>query len=173
MLLVDADLRRGVMAERLEIPKNLGLSGSLTGAGNWRDAVEALPNAPNLFVLQAGPRPPNSAELLGSVQMHELLEEWKAEYDHVIIDSAPCLVVTDAVLVAQKTDVVLLVSRIAVTPRSGLHRASELLQFGEGHLTGIVVNDVRVAEHYYGLRLRIRKIQPLLLGRAGKARTGH
>jgi Mrp family chromosome partitioning ATPase len=68
----------------------------------------------------------------------------------VIIDSAPCLVVTDAVLVAQKTDVVLLVSRIGVTPRGGLHRASELLQFGEGHLTGIVVNDVRVDDHYYG-----------------------
>jgi polysaccharide biosynthesis transport protein len=150
VLLIDADLRRGALAERLEIPKNLGLSGSLTGAGNWRDAVAAMPNAPNLFVLQAGPHPPNSAELLGSVQMHRLLEECKAEYDHVIIDSAPCLVVTDAVLVAQKTDVVLLVSRIGVTPRGGLHRASELLQFGEGHLTGIVVNDVRVADHYYG-----------------------
>jgi succinoglycan biosynthesis transport protein ExoP len=150
VLLVDADLRRGVLAERLEMPKNPGLSGSLTGAVNWRDVVEALPSAPNLFVLQAGPRPPNSAELLGSVQMHELLEEWKAEYDHVIIDSAPCLVVTDAVLVAQKTDVVLLVSRLAVTPRRGLHRASELLQSGDGHLSGIVVNDVRVAEHYYG-----------------------
>ena len=150
VLLVDADLRRGVLAERLEMAKNPGLSGSLTGAANWRDVVEALPNAPNLFVLQAGPRPPNSAELLGSVQMHELLEEWKSAYDHVIIDSAPCLVVTDAVLVAQKTDVVLLVSRLAVTPRRALHRASELLQFGEGHLTGIVVNDVRVAEHYYG-----------------------
>ncbi len=82
--------------------------------------------------------------------MHELLEEWKSEYDHVIIDSAPCLVVTDAVLVAQKTDVVLLVSRLAVTPRRALHRASELLQSGDGRLTGIVVNDVRVAEHYYG-----------------------
>jgi capsular exopolysaccharide synthesis family protein len=150
VLLVDADLRRGVLAERLEIPKNPGLSGSLTGAVTWRDAVEALPNAPNLFVLQAGPRPPNSAELLGSTRMHELLEEWEADYDHVIIDSAPCLVVTDAVLVAQKTDVVLLVSRLAVTPRRGLHRASELLQSGDGRLTGIVVNDVRVAEHYYG-----------------------
>jgi polysaccharide biosynthesis transport protein len=150
VLLVDADLRRGVLAERLELPKNLGLSGALTGAGNWHDAVEVVTNAPNLFVLQAGPRPPNAAELLGSVQMHGLLEEWKDEYDHVIIDSAPCLVVTDAVLVAQKTDVVLLVSRIAVTPRSGLRRASELLQFGSGHLTGIVVNDVRVAENYYG-----------------------
>jgi succinoglycan biosynthesis transport protein ExoP len=150
VLLVDADLRRGVLAERLEMAKNPGLSGSLTGAANWRDVVEALPNAPNLFVLQAGPRPPNSAELLGSVQMHELLEEWKSAYDHVIIDSAPCLVVTDAVLVAQKTDVVLLVSRLAVTPRRALHRAGELLQSGDGRLTGIVVNDVRVAEHYYG-----------------------
>ncbi len=150
VLLVDADLRRGVLAERLEIPKNPGLSGSLTGAISWRDTVEALPNAPNLFVLQAGPRPPNSAELLGSTRMHELLEEWKADYDHVIIDSAPCLMVTDAVLVAQKTDVVLLVCRLAVTPRRGLHRASELMQCGNGRLTGIVVNDVRVAEHYYG-----------------------
>jgi polysaccharide biosynthesis transport protein len=150
VLLVDADLRRGVLAERLEMAKNPGLSGSLTGAANWRDVVEALPNAPNLFVLQAGPRPPNSAELLGSVQMHELLEEWKSAYDHVIIDSAPCLVVTDAVLVAQKTDVVLLVSRLAVTPRRALHRASELLRSGDSRLTGIVVNDVRVAEHYYG-----------------------
>jgi succinoglycan biosynthesis transport protein ExoP len=150
VLLVDADLRRGVLAERLELPKNLGLSGALTGGGNWHDAIEVVPNAPNLFVLQAGPRPPNSAELLGSAQMHGLLEEWKAEYDHVIIDSAPCLVVTDAVLVAQRTDVVLLVSRVGVTPRSGLHRASELLQFGSGHLTGIAVNDVRVAEQYYG-----------------------
>ena len=150
VLLVDADLRRGVLAERLGMAKNPGLSGSLTGAANWRDVVETLPDAPNLFVLQAGPRPPNSAELLGSVQMHELLEEWKSAYDHVIIDSAPCLVVTDAVLVAQKTDVVLLVSRLAVTPRRALHRASELLQSGDGRLTGIVVNDVRVAEHYYG-----------------------
>ena len=82
--------------------------------------------------------------------MHELLEECKAEYDHVIIDSAPCLIVTDAVLVAQETDVVLLVSRIAVTPRNNLRRASELLQFGDGHLTGIVVNDVPVGEAYYG-----------------------
>ena len=150
VLLVDADLRRGVLAERLEVPRNSGLSGSLTGAVSWRDVVQALPNAPNLFVLQAGPRPPNSAELLGSIQMHEHLEEWKAEYDHVIIDSAPCLLVTDAVLVAQKTDVVLLVSRLGVTPRRGLHRASELLQSGDGRLTGIVVNDVRVGEHYYG-----------------------
>ncbi len=150
VLLVDADLRRGRIGELLKIPANFGLSGSLTGAGNWRDAVEALPQAPNLFVLQAGVRPPNSAELLGSAQMHGLLEEWRAEYDHVIIDSAPCLVVTDAVLVAQKVDAVLLVSRLGVTPRSGLRHASDLMQFGNDHVTGIVANDVSITDQYYG-----------------------
>jgi capsular exopolysaccharide synthesis family protein len=150
VLLIDADLRRGQIAERLMIPKNLGLSGALTGAVNWHDTIAALPDAPNLFVLQAGVRPPNSAELLGSPQMHEVLEECKAEYDHVIIDSAPCLIVTDAVLVAQEADAVLLVSRIGVSPRTNLRRASDLLHVGEGHVTGIVANDVPLGENYYG-----------------------
>jgi polysaccharide biosynthesis transport protein len=150
VLLVDADLRRGMIAERLHIARNLGLSGCLTGSVSWRDAVENVAGTPNLFVLQAGLRPPNSAELLGSAEMYSLLEEWRAEFDHVIIDSAPCLVVTDAVLVAQKTDAVLLVSRISVTPRNSLRRASELLQFGEGHVTGIVANDVGISDDNYG-----------------------
>jgi polysaccharide biosynthesis transport protein len=150
VLLVDADLRRGQIAARSLISKNLGLSGALTGAVGWHDVVAPLPEAPNLFVLQAGGCPPNSAELLGSSQMHDVLEQCKAEYDHVVIDSAPCLIVTDAVLIAQETDVVLLVSRIAVTPRGNLRRASELLQCGDGHVTGIVANDVPIGEAYYG-----------------------
>jgi capsular exopolysaccharide synthesis family protein len=150
VLLVDADLRRGTVAERLRVPRNFGLSGSITGAGSWRDAVETLPEAPNLSVLQAGPHPPNSSELLGSVQMQALIEEWKGEYDHVVIDSPPVLIVTDAVLVAQKVDAVILVSRVAVTSRQGLRRASELLQSGNAHVTGIVANDAGLGESYYG-----------------------
>ena len=150
VLLIDADLRRGLLAEHLNIPKNFGLSGSLTGAGNWRDAVVSLPEAPNLFVLQAGARPPNSSELLGSTQMRGLLEECRAEYDHVIIDSPPVLLVTDAVLLAQDVNAVLLVSRIGITPRGSLQRATEMLQSGEHHVTGIVVNDISRGESHYG-----------------------
>ena len=138
------------------IPKNLGLSGPSPERLIGATLLRLIPDAPNFFVLQAGVRPPNSAELLGSPQMHEVLEECKAEYDHVIIDSAPCLIVTDAVLVAQETDAVLLVSRIAVTPRSNLRRASELLQFGEGHVTGIVANDVPDSRKLLRIWLRLR-----------------
>jgi succinoglycan biosynthesis transport protein ExoP len=150
VLLVDADLRRGLVAERLNINRNFGLSGSLTGAGTWRDAIETMPEAPNLSILQSGLRPPNSADLLGSTKMHELLEDWRAEYDHVIIDSSPCLAITDAVLVAQQTDTVILVSRIAHTPRAGLRRVGELLQSSNVHVAGIVINDVGVMDDYYG-----------------------
>jgi capsular exopolysaccharide synthesis family protein len=150
VLLVDADMRRGLVAERLNLAKNFGLSGSLTGAGNWRDAVASLPEEANLFVLQAGAHPPNSAELVASTQMHALIEEWREEYDHVVIDTPPVLIVTDAVLMAQKADAVILVSRIAVTSRQGLRRASELLQSGNARVTGIVANDAGAAESYYG-----------------------
>lgn len=150
VLLVDADLRRGTMAEKWKIQSNFGLSGALTGTGDWRDVVVELSETPNLFVLQSGLRPPNSSELLGSTQMHELLEEWKAEYDHVIIDSAPCLLVTDAVLIAQWVDMALLVSRIGLTSRSGLRRACDLLHTGNAKIAGIVANDIGFGDHYYG-----------------------
>jgi capsular exopolysaccharide synthesis family protein len=150
VLLVDADLRRGLIAERLNIGRNFGLSGALAGTGAWRDAIQTIAEAPNLFVLQAGLRPPNSADLLGSTKMHDLLDDWRAEYDHVIIDSSPCLAITDAVLVAQKTDTVILVTRIAHTPRASLRRVGELLQFSNVHVAGIVINDVGITDDYYG-----------------------
>ena len=150
VLLVDADLRRGLVAERLKIQHNFGLSGALTGAGDWRNAVETIPETPNLFILQSGLHPPNSADLLGSSRMDELLEDWRAEYDHVIIDSPPCLAIADAVLVAQRTDVVLVISRAAHTPRMALRRVSELLQSSNINAAGIVLNDVSAADDYYG-----------------------
>jgi polysaccharide biosynthesis transport protein len=150
VLLVDADLRRGVIRERFKLSKNFGLSGSLTGAGNWQDAVLPLPEAPNLSILQAGLRPPNPGELLGSPQMSQVIQEWKPAYDYVIIDSAPSLLVTDAVLIAQNTDATLLVSRVGITTRVGLRRVGELLRAKHVHVAGMVINDVAKTDQYYG-----------------------
>jgi len=150
VLLVDVDLRRGRIGEKFGVTGKFGLSGALAGEGNWRDAVTNIPDFPNLFILPSGVRPPNSAELVGSTEMQTLLDEWKAEYDHVIIDSAPSLLVTDSVLLAQRVDMVLLVSRIGVTSRAGLRRTSELLHTGKASISGIVVNDTGSVDQYYG-----------------------
>ncbi len=154
VLLVDADLRRGKIGEKFAMTGSFGLSGALTGSGNWRHAIRSVPNVPNLFVLPAGVPPPNSAELVGSAEMRALIEEWKTEFDNVILDSAPTLLVTDAVLLAQKVDMVLLISRIGVTSRAGLRRAAELLHTGQASISGIVVNDTGAHDSYYGYGYR-------------------
>ena len=150
VLLIDGDMRMGKMGENLNVQKTVGLSGSLTGSGDWRDAVVSVGEISDLFVLQSGLRPPNSAELLGSDQMYELLVQAKAEYDHVVVDSAPTALVTDAVLLAQWADVVLLVARVGLTLRTSLLRTSTLLHSGKGRVSGLVVNDVGGGAGYYG-----------------------
>jgi capsular exopolysaccharide synthesis family protein len=150
VLLVDADLRRGMIAQTLGLPKNTGLCGALTSSCTWREAVEPVAGVDSLFVLQGGLRPPNPADLLGSVTMDTLLAEWRNEFDQVIIDSPPCLVVTDGVMLAPKMDAVLLVARVGHTPRLGVRRTVELLHSVDATVAGVVLNDFSIAGTYYG-----------------------
>jgi succinoglycan biosynthesis transport protein ExoP len=150
VLLVDGDLRAGTLGTQMNLSGNPGLSAALAGSGDWRDALQNPPGTTNLSVLQAGKRPPNSAELLGSPQMKQFLDQWRTEYDHVVIDSPPILLVTDAVLISQWVDVVLLVSRIGITPRSGFRRATEILRTANSDITGRIVNDISISGNRYG-----------------------
>lgn len=150
VLLVDADLRAGTLDSRINLIKNFGLSGALSGVGSWRDAAQSTDAVPYLKVLQCGSRPPNSAELLGSSKMREMIEEWRNEFDQIIIDSPPVLPVTDAVLISQWVDVILLVSRIGVTPRSGFRRATDLLRTARSDVAGRIVNDISITGRGYG-----------------------
>lgn len=150
VLLVDADLRRGELAKSLGIESNIGLSGALTSSISWRDAIKPVAGVESLSVLPSGLRPPNPADLLGSETMDHLLGEWQQEFDQVIIDSPPCLIVTDSVILAPKMDAVLLVARAGYTSRPGLRRAAELFESVDAKVAGIVVNDFSPLGTYYG-----------------------
>lgn len=82
--------------------------------------------------------------------MQQFLDQWRADYDHVIIDSPPILLVTDAVLISQWVDVVLLVSRIGITPRSAFRRATDVLRTANSEITGRIVNDITMSSSRYG-----------------------
>ena len=151
VLLVDADLRRPGIHKTIGIPSGVGLSTLLAGNGSWEEMLKPSPQLPNLFVLPAGPPPPNSAELLGSPQMRELIMQWRESFEHVVIDTPPALTVTDAVLLSIQADAVLLVVRSGQTPKDALRRARELLAHVNATLTGVVVNavDLRSPDYYY------------------------
>jgi polysaccharide biosynthesis transport protein len=151
VLLVDADLRRPGIGKLFGIKPRGGLSSLISGIDKVEDVVLEFPKVPNLWILPAGPIPPQPAELLGSTVMKELIAGWRSEFDHIIIDTPPCLSVTDAVALSPEADQVILVARSGQTTKPALRRACDLLLRVNASVMGIVVNALNThsADGYY------------------------
>jgi capsular exopolysaccharide synthesis family protein len=151
VLLVDADLRRPGVHQMMGMSSRAGLSTVLTGSSPLEAVVQTSRQLKNLFILPAGPTPPQPAELLGSDQMRALMQRWREEYDHIVIDTPPALTVTDAVLLSPAVDAVILVIRSGRTPKDALRRARDLLAQVNARVMGVVVNaiDLQSPDMYY------------------------
>jgi polysaccharide biosynthesis transport protein len=170
VVLVDADLRRPVQHKIFGLKNNVGLTTWLVGqpvdtlvaAGGTRtepimtakSALEAFvqnTSVPRLRVCTSGSLPPNPAEVLGSSRMRQFIDEVTQSADIVILDSPPCVTVTDAVVLSQWADGVLVVLDQKVTTRQAIQRARENLQAAGARILGAVINrmDARGASGYY------------------------
>jgi capsular exopolysaccharide synthesis family protein len=154
VLLIDSDLRRPSVHLRFKIPNKVGLTSVLTGKSATEDAIVSIPSVPFLHVLPAGPVAPMPAELLGSQQMHMLIQSLRPSYDFILIDTPPVLTVTDAAVLVSVSDGVVLVLRYGQASKNVVARASEILLRSGAHLLGVVLNvvDLRSSDYaeYYG-----------------------
>jgi succinoglycan biosynthesis transport protein ExoP len=151
VLLVDGDMRRPTIHQTFKLRNRTGLSTVLTGSSSADDLIVPSSILPNLYVLPAGPPPPHPAELLDSTVMRALLDKWRQQYDHIIIDTPPVLSVTDAVLLSAQMDTVLLVIRSAQTSKDALRRSRDVLSQVNARVMGVVVNaiDLQSPDAYY------------------------
>jgi capsular exopolysaccharide synthesis family protein len=147
VLVVEANFRQPMLRALFPQAPAGGLANVLVGQANWKDLVREV--HPNLFVLCGGPLPPNPAELLGSDAMRSLVVELAAEYDQVVFDGAPCLLVTDAVVLATLMDGVVLVVRAASNTYGVVQRARDILSRVGARLFGVVLNGIRVTAGGY------------------------
>ncbi len=97
VLLIDADLRKGRLHKEFGIKRGSGLSQVLLRKVEVESVISST-EVENLFVLPCGNVPPNPAELLGSKHYLELIEQFKKQYDLIIVDTPPIMLVTDAAL---------------------------------------------------------------------------
>lgn len=143
VLMVDADLRRGILHTTFGVPREIGLSNVIIGAANIKDAITAAPlnETQQLDILTTGITPPNPAELLGAPAMHELMKELRRSYDAVIVDTPPLNLVTDAAVLCAFADAVVVVARANVTPRVALSHAAEQLLNVRAPVLGAILND--------------------------------
>ncbi len=150
-LIIDADLRRPGIAESLDLADGEGLAGFLTGAHSIEAALIQFSPVPTLWVLPAGPKPPNPAQLLSSSAMESLLRELRQRFKFLVIDSPPVLPVTDAMILSTFVDGVAFVVESGVTARGAVARARKVLDNAGARILGLVLNKVDVRHNgYYG-----------------------
>jgi succinoglycan biosynthesis transport protein ExoP len=151
VILVSADLRKPRVHRFFKLKNDAGLSSALTGEVKPWQALQD-PKIDNLRVLSSGPVPARPAELLQSDQMGELLAELRDVADFVIIDTAPVLLVADALALAPLVDGVLFVADAEGTSRGAVAHARESLEQVGAPLLGSVLNNfdpTKVSGYYH------------------------
>jgi capsular exopolysaccharide synthesis family protein len=108
VLLVDSDLRRPSLHNFFSMDKTYGLTNLLVGSLSFDDVIKRT-ELENLDVITSGDVPPNPAELVASEGMRRLIEQARARYDYVLLDSPPVIAVTDAAVLATRVDGTVLV----------------------------------------------------------------
>ena len=152
VLLVDTDLRRPGIHRAMGLTSVSGLGTVLRKPAALDEVVVSCPDVPNLFVLPAAPiNPSEDTELLVS-SFKDLVERWRIQFDHIIIDTPPVLAMTDAVRMSVEADSVILVIRSGQIAKKEFLRAQDLLLKVNARLTGFVLNGTELDSsefHYF------------------------
>jgi capsular exopolysaccharide synthesis family protein len=148
VIVIDCDLRKPVQHKIFGL-KNLGLTNVLVENTLVTELLQES-GIPNLRILTSGPIPPNPSELLGSPKMDKALAELQPECDIMLVDVPPVIAVTDACVLAAKTDGVVLVISVGMVRTELAQQAKDLLFKAHANLLGVVLNRVEIAkEHAY------------------------
>ncbi len=150
VLLVDTDLRKGTLHMKFRTSNRFGLSTLLVRENEGSAYEVPLPDLPNLTLVTRGPVTVNPGEALASRSMEELLQRWRSEYDHIILDTSPILAVADTLSLAPQVDASFILVRSGVTRKKALLRVREQMRRVNARVQGIIVNDVDLRlENYY------------------------
>lgn len=141
--LVDADLRRPMIADYLGLERNAGLTTALIGKADIHDLLQSWGDG-QLYVLTSGQIPPNPSELLGSEKMRQLITRLESVFDAVIIDAPPLLPVTDAAVLAQQVGGVVVVVGTQKVRTGDLEKSLAALEMVRADLLGVVLNRLPV-----------------------------
>lgn len=152
VLLVDADLRKSVMASRMRVRGKVdGLSHFLSGQANASELLNET-DIPGLYLMFAGTRVPNASELLGSESFKKLIPALKDAFDYVIVDAAPVGQVIDCAVMAPALDGIVLVVDTTHNSYKLERRIKQQLEMAGAKILGVVLNRVDMHDKggYYG-----------------------
>lgn len=151
VLVIDADLRKSVMAGNYNISASLkGLSHFLSGQAAFEEVL-CNTNIDTLNVILAGPVPPNPSELLAGTTFEKLLGAAREAYDYVLIDSPPLGSVIDGAVISKKCDGAVIIVEAETISYRFVQEVKEQLEKSECPILGVVLNkvDIKNQKYYY------------------------
>lgn len=156
VIIVDADMRKPRQHKIFSCKMCPGLSNYLSEINeigkreriNFKDCIQAT-EVENLFLLPSGNIPPNPSELLLSENLEELIKNLSNEFDVVIFDGAPCLLVTDSTIISRMVGATVLVTSHKYTKIDDLKQAKKRIKSVGGNLVGVVLNRVEISSKKY------------------------
>jgi succinoglycan biosynthesis transport protein ExoP len=140
--IIDADLRRPQIHQRLSLGNRQGISGVFVQPQVVLNGALQKTTVENLYALTSGTIPPNPSELLGSEKMQEIIRRVSEQADFLVLDTPPVTAVTDAAVLAPRVDGVLLVVKPGATKLAACKQTVEQLQRVGANILGVVLNDV-------------------------------
>jgi capsular exopolysaccharide synthesis family protein len=166
VLLVDANLRSPSLHQRVGLMNIQGLTDVISSDLDWSNVIERSPLEDNLYVLSAGPVPPDSIRLLASQKMQDLMQDLHSSFDLVIYDTPPLVGFADATLLAANTNGMVLVAGLGKLKRTVFQQALEELQISGTPILGLVANKSRDAvpgsytyyQQYYRQNMSVERV---------------
>lgn len=151
-VILELDLRKPKISKALGLLDRKGISNYIVGDVKMEELPVKITNTENLFIVPAGPIPPNPSELLLDEKIGHLFGYLKSNFDIVIIDSAPVGLVSDAKVLSKYADSTVFVVRQRYTPRKRLENIDEVYVGKTFPNVNLLVNDVKLsgANSYYG-----------------------
>lgn len=150
VLLVDADLRRGDLAQLFDTDGRTGLSTILRDETPWKSVAQST-KYKALTLIPRGPVTNQSSELLLTPRLGELLEEWKSAFDLVLFNTSPILATDDTASIAPNFDGTLMVLRAQFTSGRLVRNSMNALYQRQVNVLGLILNCVNtdMPDYYY------------------------
>ncbi len=169
VLVIDADFRRPTMDKLLGLQSEpeFGLAAAISGAATPQQAAQKT-QIENLYFLPVLERPRQPSELLSTPEFAALIEQYREQFDFILIDTPPILAVSDPSIIAARADGILLTMRIRKGVQVTAARSMEVLNSLEANVIGVVANGWETSTEYgYGYGYGYGSYQPT----NGKAAT--
>jgi capsular exopolysaccharide synthesis family protein len=153
VLLIGADLHKPTLHVFLEVKESFGLSNYLNNEKSMEDIISST-SIPDLYLIQTGSIPENPSDLMDSVKFEKLIVKARQMFDYVVIDNAPLLLIPDAILTSQLSDISLFILRLNYSHKEQVKQINKIVEFNKIECSAIVPNDTPESGYAYGVGYR-------------------